>query len=227
MEKKVALVVGGTGLTGSLLVQRLASSPAFRRVRLLARRTPAFLDPTVEVWLVDFDHLDVASFADATDVYSCLGTTLAAAGSREAFERVDYTWALRVAQLGAEAGASTLVLLSSVGSSPSSPFFYSRVKGKLEEDVLGLGYRSVYLFQPSLLLGERRERRPGEDIAQRIAPLVAPLFGGPLRKYRPIQADVVAAGMVGASLEGLPGRNTATYDRIVGLSENVSGSTTV
>lgn len=77
------------------------------------------------------------------------------------------------------------------------------------------------------LLVQRRERPPGEDIAQRMAPLVAPLLGGPLRKVRPIRAEVVAAGMVGASLKSLPGRHVATYDRIVGLSENVSGSTTV
>ncbi len=226
MEEKVALVVGGTGLTGSLLVDRLASNPALGRVRLLARRVPASLDPSVEVRLVDFDRLSGASFEGVTHVFSCLGTTLAAAGSREAFERVDYVWALRVARLGVEAGASTLVLLSSVGSSPTSPYFYSRVKGKLEEDARALGYRSIYIFQPSLLLGRRAEKRVGEHFAQRVAPFVAPLLGGPFRKYRPIQADVVAAGMVGAALESLPGQHVVAYDRIVGLSENVSDSPT-
>lgn len=219
MEKKIALVIGATGLTGRHLVAKLLAQPRFERVRLLVRRPPELTHPRLEVRGVNFDDVPARAFEEVTDVFSCLGTTMAVAGSKEAFRHVDFDIPLGVARSAAEHGASTLVLLSSVGASPDSRNFYLRVKGELEAAVATEPFASVTILRPSLLLGNRHEHRPGEAFAARLVPLLAPLLAGSLRRYRPIEASTVAGAMAGAALAAKPGVSSIEYDRILELHE--------
>ena len=196
---RTALVAGPTGLVGRLLLKRLLASSRYERVKVLSRRPLNHEEAKLEILLTDYSDTGLGQLGNrlaADDVFCCLGTTLRAAGSRAAFERVDYHMVVGVARAAKAAGAKQFLVVSAVGASSRFPaVFYSRVKARMEQAVADIGFDAVHILRPSLLLGDRAERRPGEDIAQRLAPLLIPLFVGPLKKYCPVRADDVAAAM--------------------------------
>ena len=192
-----ALVVGATGLVGRELGRQLAAEPGFARVVALARRP---LDEGsgsgVETVIADFDRLEASRDAlAASHVFCALGTTIKQAGSQERFRQVDYGYPLRVAELAREAGARHYLLVSALGADPRSRVFYNRVKGEAEAAVSELPFRGVQIFRPSLLLGRRAVRRPGERLAAALLISASGVLVGPARKYRPVQATDVAAAM--------------------------------
>lgn len=198
-----AIVIGATGLVGRECVRQLAADPAFERVTALARRAlPS--DPAsakVKTELVDFDRLDARpEVFQATHLFCALGTTIKQAGSQERFRQVDFAYPLRAAELARAAGVRHFLLVSSVDANPASRTFYLRVKGELEAAIENLGFRSVTIVRPSLLLGDRNEFRLTEEIAKRFS------WAFP-RKYRPVHATDVAATLVAAAAADRPGVN--------------------
>lgn len=194
---RTALLVGATGLVGSALLDRLLAAPEYATVTVLGRRPPPmshaklrFLQSTLE----DLDNLDDPLAVD--DVFCCLGTTTKAAGGDAGLERVDYTMVLAVARAAQAGGATRFFGVSAAGTSATAMTFYSRLKARMERDVAQVGYAATHFFRPSLLLGARSESRPAEAFGQAVAPLLAPLCIGPLRKYRPITAAAVADAML-------------------------------
>jgi len=221
MDSRTALLLGATGLVGGHCLDRLLTDDRYGRVTTLTRRplprvknAEAHLDARV----VDFDLLAEQWDVAATDVYCCLGTTMKAAGSREAFRRVDHDYVVEAARLAHAAGARRLAIVSAIGADPGSRVFYTRVKGEAERDVAALGYDCVEIFQPSLLLGARPQPRPGERVAIAGSSAVAGLMIGRLRRYRPIEAGDVAAAMLAALRLGRSGVRTHTYDQIMALA---------
>jgi uncharacterized protein YbjT (DUF2867 family) len=154
-----------------------------------------------------------SAFAGA-DVFCCVGTTIRAAGSQEAFRRVDHDLPVKAARVASAAGARHFLLVSAAGADAGSRIFYNRVKGETEAEVAALPFAGVALLRPSLLLGDRGESRPAEALAQRLAPLLSPLLAGPLRRYRAIHARTVAAAMVRLAKEGVSGSRTMESDQI-------------
>jgi len=200
---RTALVAGASGLVGGHLLRRLLAEPAYEHVAALGRRSLPVTHPKLTQHVIDFDRLrEAANFPRADDVFCCLGTTIKKAGSQDAFYEVDFLYVHELARTALAYGATQFLLVSSLGANPRSRIFYSRVKGEVEEAVSRLAYRAVHIFRPSLLLGERAERRLGESVGIALSRLASPLFAGPLRKYRPIAADAVAAAMVRAALGG-------------------------
>jgi len=195
------LIAGATGLIGTALLARMPAQERYTRIAVLARRPPEIDDARIDVHVRDFEALEaLASEAPnafaVTDIFCCLGTTMAKAGSKAAFERVDLHYVETLARLGAAAGAERFLLVSAVGAHPASPFYYNRIKGRAEAAVSRQGFKCVEIVRPSLLLGKRGEHRPGEALGQRVAPLVAPALIGAARRYRPIRADAVADRML-------------------------------
>ncbi len=193
------MLVGATGLVGGECLHLLQQDPSVQRIVVLARRPLVDAPSKAEVHVVGFDRLDDHAPLFAVDQVMCaLGTTIKAAGSQEAFRRVDFEYGLNIASLGAAAGAHHLLLVSAVGANASSRVFYNRVKGELEDAVRRLPYRSITIVRPSLLLGERREHRLGESIAKRVGFLFPPV-------YRPVHARSVALALVEAARADSPG----------------------
>lgn len=204
--KRSALVAGATGLIGRHLLERLLEDPAYTEIKVIGRRAPDLQHARLRFVSSDFRQLDrLGEALGAQDVFCCLGTTLKTAGSRAAFEAVDYRMVVDLAQACLAAGAQQFLVISAAGASALSLSFYSRVKGRMEAAVSALGFDAVHILRPSLLLGTRAESRPAEDLAQRLSPYLAPLFSGPLSRYRPIAADEVAEAMLGLALRGQPG----------------------
>lgn len=216
---RTVLVLGATGLVGAHAVDHLLDPGRDELVVTLVRRATGRSHPRLREEVVDLDALRAAPPANA--VLCAIGTTMKKAGSREAFRRVDHDIPLRVAGLCRAAGARDFALVSSVGADPRSASFYLRTKGELEEALALLGFPSLHVLRPSLLLGERREPRAGERVGAALSRITAGLMVGALRKYRAIDADVVARALVAASSREQPGRFVHEHDAIVALAAAV------
>lgn len=203
---RTALVAGATGAVGAALVQRLLADARYGMVKVLSRRPLDFLHRKLRVLpLPDEGAAALGAELAADDVFCCLGTTQRKAGSRAAFERVDYHLVLDVARAALAQGATQFLVVSAAGSSLKSPSFYSRVKARMEQAVLELGYTTVQVLRPSLLLAKREESRPAEWLGQKLAPLLNPLLTGKLAIYRAIPAEEVADAMLTLALRKVPG----------------------
>jgi uncharacterized protein YbjT (DUF2867 family) len=196
-ERRTALLAGATGLVGGELLRQLASDPAWTRVTVLTRRE---LGSAVQgarfrqVVLGDFGQLEsVAQSLAADHVFCALGTTIARAGSQDRFREVDYEYPRRLAAIALARGARHFSLVSSLGASPRSPFFYSRVKGELEQSLRSMRWPSLCIVRPSVIAGDRAETRPMERVAGRMLRF-AP------RTWRPVAAADIAAAMVRGAL---------------------------
>ncbi len=194
---KTALVIGATGLVGNLVVDKLGNDDTFSTVIILTRKSLGKSNPKIKEILVDFDQLDKhANEIKANCIFCCLGTTIKKAGSQEAFKKVDYEYPLRVAEIAKQNGATTYVLISALGASESSIVFYNRVKGAVQNAIQKISFDSFHILQPSLIIGERNEKRLGEGIAQKLSPLFDTIMVGGLSKYKSITAEQIATAMV-------------------------------
>jgi len=214
---RTALLAGATGLVGGCLLDELLRNPAWGRVVALVRRELRRKHARLLQRFADYEQLDdLSDVLAADDVFCCLGTTMRKAGSRDAFYKVDFTYVHELARAALAHGATQFLLVSALGANPRSRIFYSRVKGQVEDAVSRLPYRAVHIFRPSLILGERAERRTGERIGMAVARVVSPLLIGSLRRYRPIPAADVARAMVRAALAGTQGIEIWEYDQLAG-----------
>jgi len=202
-----ALIAGATGLVGRSLVSLLEANAAYARVHVLVRRAVAGIEanPKLQFHVVDFARLG-PSFPQVDDVYIALGTTIKVAGSEAAFRHVDFDYVLNTARSARDAGARRLAIVSALGADAGSRVFYNRVKGEMQDAVAQLGYESLVIAQPSLLIGDRaslgQPTRRGEVLATR---LFGPVMNLVPRGIRPIEASAVASALVDATLAGAPG----------------------
>jgi uncharacterized protein YbjT (DUF2867 family) len=202
-----ALLAGATGLVGRALLPMLLAREHYQQVHVLLRRAVPDIkaDAKLKIHRVDFSRLPTA-FPTVDDVYIALGTTIKAAGSEAAFRRVDFEFVLNTARAARAAGATRLAVVSALGADRAARVFYNRVKGEMQAAVTGLGYTSVVVAQPSLLLGDRaalgQPARTGEVWAAR---LLGPLARVVPKGVRPITARAVAAALLAAMLEAQPG----------------------
>lgn len=192
-----ALLLGATGLVGSHCLELLLEDEHYRLVRVLTRRPLDRRHRKLEARQVDFEQLDAQpAFFHVDDVFCCLGTTMARAGSEAAFRRVDHDYPVKAAELAVNQGAEQFLLVSAIGADPQSRIFYNRVKGEVEAAVKRLPFRAVWVLRPSLLLGERADLRIAERLASAVSRPLSPLLVGRFRRYRPILARDVAIAMV-------------------------------
>lgn len=192
-----AILAGATGLVGRECLRRLLGH--YDSVTALVRRPLKQTNPKLIERQIDFDRIGTIEIPPGAHVYCALGTTIKAAGSEDAFRRVDFDYPRMLAERAAAAGQARFMLVSSVGASPQSGTFYLRVKGELEDAVRAMRVQEVHIFRPSVLLGDRAEKRPGEAVGIGVARALSFLMLGPLRKYHPIPAATVAAAMVAAA----------------------------
>jgi uncharacterized protein YbjT (DUF2867 family) len=201
------LLAGATGLIGAALLALLRADLRYRHTHVLLRRAVPGLDADARVTphVIDFAHLpDPLPTVD--DVFIALGTTIKVAGSQAAFRRVDFDHVVATARAARAAGARRLAVVSALGADSTSRVFYNRVKGDMQTAVAKLGFESVAIAQPSLLMGDRtalgQPTRAGEVWATR---LLAPLMRLVPRGVRPIGASAVASALLAAALTAAPG----------------------
>ncbi|AYB30121.1 NAD-dependent epimerase/dehydratase family protein [Chryseolinea soli] len=189
---KTALIAGSTGLIGSQLLSLLLKNPEYVKVIALTRVDLA-PHPKLTQIKVEFGSLGENSSAlKADDVYCCLGTTMAKAGSKENFYQVDFYYPFLLAKTSRSVGAKKFMLVSALGANKSSSIYYNQVKGEIEEAISSVAFDAVHIFRPSLLLGPRTEKRSAEDAAKFFYKALGFLIP---KKYKAIQSAKVARAM--------------------------------
>ncbi|WP_026880171.1 NAD-dependent epimerase/dehydratase family protein [Hymenobacter norwichensis] len=217
--QKTALIAGASGLIGSQLLPLLLASDRYSKVIAVGRRPIPQVHPKLEQRVLAFDKLEEhAMRLIADDVYCCLGTTMRQAGSKEAFYRVDYLYVVTLAALTARNFAVQLLLVSAMGADPTARIYYNRVKGEAEQAVRELPFRTIHIFRPSLLLGEREEKRRGEQLGAVLLRVLNPVLVGPLRKYRAVSGVAVARAMLQAASKDSSGIQVHPSDEIAQTS---------
>lgn len=210
-----ALIIGATGATGKDLVNVLLQDPDYIEVVVFVRRSMGMVHPKLSEILTDFDKLEeVSEQINGVVLFSCLGTTLKAAGSKDKQWHIDYEMPLKFAEIAKKNGVSKIVLLSAYGASPTSSVFYSGLKGKLEEATAALSFDQYIIFRPGLLL-RKDTSRLGERISAGL--LKALNSVGLIRKFKPMPTAVLAEKMAKAPKVFTNGKHAIELDKIFGF----------
>jgi uncharacterized protein YbjT (DUF2867 family) len=194
---KTAIILGATGLTGSLLLKKLIQDDRYSQIRLFSRSTVGFSHPKLKEFLGDILLLE-AFKADykADEVYCCIGTTKAKTPDPEMYKKIDFGIPVSAAALCKSNGIDTFLVVSAMGADPKSRIAYNRLKGNMEESVLKNKIPKIHILRPSLIVGERTEKRFGERVGAKVMKVLDPLLMGSWKKYRSIKADAIAEAMI-------------------------------
>lgn len=194
---KTAIILGVTGLTGGLLLNELLDDQRYSRIKAFSRSSSGIVHPKYEEHLGNLlDLIQFASKFTADEVYCCIGTTKSKTPNKDKYRKIDHGIPVEAARLCLKNKIDTFVVMSSLGANPNSSVSYSKIKGEMEEAVLELGIPKTFILQPSLISGERGEKRSGEKIAKMIFAVLNVFLIGPLRKYRSIPAEDIAKAML-------------------------------
>ena len=210
MNKKRALVLGATGATGQELVKFLIQDPIFEKVTIFVRRKVDLKHKKLNIHVIDFTKLDNYRELISGDVlFSALGTTLANAGSKENQYLVDFSYQYDFAKIASDNKVSTLSLVSSLGADENSLFFYTKIKGKLEQAVKLLNFENIQIFQPPSLIRQPELMRSGEKIVVKFFKTICSL--GIFNKFKPISVNDLAFKMIEES-KLIRNNRVTTYD---------------
>lgn len=223
IEARTAVLLGASGLTGNFLLQLLLQNDYFSKVRILIRNSFSLVHPKLETVIVDFQNQNALSDAlgQGDTIFCCIGTTMKKVrGNKTLYRQIDYDIPLNTARLGLQKGFRQYVIISSVGANAKSSNFYLHLKGDLENVIQELPYDSIHIFHPSILIGERKEIRSGERIAQIFSLAISIFLWGNLKKYRAIQSEEVARAMLTAAQTEEKGIHIHEYKQIKEGSKN-------
>ena len=209
------LIIGATGATGKDLLAKLLEDEAFSEIHSFVRKPMSINHPKLHAHVVDFDTPEAwADLLHGDVAFSCLGTTLAVAGTKEAQWRVDYDYQYAFAEHCKNNGVSTFVLVSAAGAKAQSKLFYNRMKGALEEAVKKLNFPRLLIFQPSILIRSNSDRS-GENFTVKAFKFLNKL--GILKRYRPMPTQILAEKMLSAVHKSPKGTFTFALNKIFSL----------
>lgn len=213
-----ATLIGATGLIGNYLLEELLQDDYFDTVKILIRRPMEFSHPKLEKHLMDFNDGDsfLVALSNSDVVFCSIGTTQKKVkGDKAAYRKIDYDIAVNAARFSKMVDCETFVLVSSVGANSNSNNFYLKLKGEIEEAVKETELKSIHIMRPSVLLGDRKEKRIGESISKNIMSALSFLVPS---KYKPIQGRTVAKAMKNVSKENKQGFFIYEYKEIKTLT---------
>lgn len=196
-KEKSAIILGATGLTGSLLMDRLLQDGRYTKVKLFSRSPIGSSDPKLEEFIGDM--LQLEKFKNdfyADEVYCCIGTTKAKTPDAEMYKKIDFGIPVSAAELCRSNGIDTFLVVSALGADPKSSIAYNRIKGDMEVSVVQCGIPKTHILRPSLIVGGRTEKRTGEWLGNQAMKILNPILLGPLKKYRSIKAETIADAMI-------------------------------
>ncbi len=219
-SKKSAIILGATGLTGSLLLNELLEDHRYDTIKIFSRSASPVRHPKLKEYLGDL--LSLSSFKSdfkADEVYCCIGTTKSKTPDKEKYRSIDYGIPVAAAQLCKENDITTFLVISALGADAKSAIFYNKIKGEMEEAVLGQNIAHTFILQPSIIGGQRDERRLGEWIAKKLFSVFNIVLQGPLKKYRSIQSSTIAKAMVWLANNNYS-KNRITSDEIENIAHH-------
>lgn len=195
--KKIAIVVGSTGLIGKALVDRLCNDERYSSVKLLVRAPIAPKHNKITVIVVNFKNREqLQQHVVGDELFCCIGTTIKKAGSQEKFEEVDYRIPRELAEVAAKNDVGKFLMISSLGADITSSNFYLKTKGRAEEAVINAKIKNYLIVRPSLLTGNREETRVGEIVGKVVLNIFNPILLGPLKKYKPVSDELLSNALL-------------------------------
>jgi len=197
MEGRTAIIFGATGLVGNLLLEELIKSPDYSSVKIFVRQPAGVSEVKIEEIITDFSDPDSFSAKIiGDDLFICLGTTIKKVRTVANMEKIDRDLPIMLAGIARKNGIKRIAVVSSIGASASSRNYYLRIKGEMEEGILKLDFEKIVIVRPSMLLGDRKERRTGEMVSKVVIKAFQPVLTGKLLKYRAIHGRNVARAMI-------------------------------
>lgn len=193
---KTAIILGATGLTGNLLLQKLIGDTGYDSIKLFSRNKLEGLPRKVQQFIGNI--LELENFKEdftADVVFCCIGTTLKKSPDKNVYRSIDYGIPTKAAQLSKENNIEMFMVISALGATPDSALFYNKLKGEMEQKVLSFKIKNTFILQPSYIKGDRNENRPLERIYDVLFPLISVFLVGKLKKYRIIKATTIADAM--------------------------------
>lgn len=194
---KTVLIVGSTGLIGSLLLEKLLNDPNYSKVITIVRKPQQLNHPKLVEIVTDFNsEINLDDVESIDSIFSCLGTTRKRTPDLHAYRKIEIDIPVQFAQLGNKKGLTKFHYISSVGANATTSNFYLKMKGEAEKALLHENVKQLFLYRPSLLIGNRVEYRLAENISAKILPLFNPFLVGNLSKYKSIAAEKVAQALL-------------------------------
>lgn len=220
-SSKTAVVFGSTGLVGSHLIRLLCKNDSYAKVVSFSRSPLDYSHEKLVAEVIPFQQLsEELKDMKGNDLFICLGTTIRKAGSKEKFRKIDRDYVIAIAKKAEYHNFNQLLLVTAVGADKDSFFFYNKVKGEVEDLIAKMNFWAVHIFRPSLLLGERNENRFGEKIAGIIGRGINRISGNLLKKYKPVEAEAVAAAMIEAAGKIKAGKFIYPSDHLQDMAES-------
>lgn len=205
MKSKEVTLFGATGLIGGSLLEFLINDSNYKRINVVTRKPFSLNQKKITLQIIDFSDYNSLSqtVRNSQIVFAAIGTTQSKVkGNKEAYRKIDFDILYNIAKACKEHNVKIFSFVSSSGANIKSTNFYLKLKGEIENSILNLNLFSTSVFRPSLLLGNRKEKRFGEKVAQLIMPLLSFLMPP---KYKPIKASLVAKSMINISKSIQPG----------------------
>ena len=202
------IIAGASGLIGKELLYQLLNNNEVKEVVALVRKPLTTQHSKLIQIQIDFEDLN--SFSDeiyGDAFYCCLGSTIKKTPDLADYKKVDFDYPLALAQLASANEIAQFHIISALGADINSKLFYPRIKGEIEEELKKIKLKSVHIYQPSLLSGERLERRSFEKIAIKVMKIINPLLLGSLRKYRSIRVSTIAKAIINQTFKNIEGIN--------------------
>ncbi len=194
--KKTALILGASGLTGKLLLNRLLSDETYESVKVFSRRNLGLKHAKLKVFVGDL--LNLESFESdffGDELFCCIGTTASKTKDKAIYKQIDFGIPKSAAKLCKKNKIKQFLVVSALGANENSSVFYNRTKGEMESEVLKRNIAQTYILRPSLITGYRSEKRLAEAIASILMNFVQMFLIGKLKKYRAIEAETIATAM--------------------------------
>ncbi|MDO6759492.1 NAD(P)H-binding protein [Tamlana sp. 2_MG-2023] len=217
---KTAIILGATGLTGGILLQKLIEDDRYSQIKLFSRSKIENLPNKVTQFIGDLLALEqFKTDFTADEVYCCIGTTSSKTPDKNLYKQIDYGIPVTAAKLSKENNISTFLVISAMGANVNSAVFYYKTKGEMERDVFQQNIKNTFVLRPSLIGGEREEQRTLEKIGLAVFKVIQPLFVGPLKNYRVIEPETIAQGMINLANSSSQTKSIITSHDIKSLSK--------
>ena len=201
---KTALVFGSSGLVGSHLVRLMNKNSIYEKIKLFVRSTPEIKTSKIEIINTDFNNLsNHKEDINGDDCFFCIGTTKKNTPDKDEYRRIEYDIPVEIAKIAKSNSINSFFYVSSGFADPKSSSAYLKNKGQVEEELIKLNFSILGIMRPSFLVGNRKEKRPGEEVGIFFFKIFSQLLLGPLKKMRPIQSEKVAKVMIKVANENL------------------------
>ena len=210
--EKTAVIIGATGAVGKEILKEILADDFYNKVYILGRQSIDKLadeERLIKI-MVDFENLNFdTSILEDADVFASLGTTIKIAGSKENQRKIDVDYTVDFSKL-CEGKVKSFNVVSAIGANSKSKNFYNSLKGELEDKLKVMNLGVLRIFQPSLLISKRNDKRFLEQMFMKVAPIFQLVLKGKAKKYSPIEVSVLGREIVRFTVENKQ-QGTYTY----------------